>query len=168
MGKILAVIMVFSFGLQAQAFIIEPYVGIESGSDANSKTTSGTSFGLRAGMTTLGFMYGLEYQTASLTVKATTDLSVTATDLGFFFGYEAPILVRGYLTIGFASGLDAGAIVYEGKQTKIGFGYTGLPFVAINVESITRKYTKYKTGGLEGTSSYKIQTTMISLSLQLP
>lgn len=150
--------------------IIEPYVGYETGDSEDTtgadKSPKGVTFGGRLGLTTLGFMYGVEFSTGAIK----DGVMYKTTDTGLFVGYELPILLRGYFSYMLKSEatLETSGLAdvkWEGNGgTKIGIGYTGLPFFAINLEQITRKYDT-----VSGSNSNKeIKTTMISISLPLP
>lgn len=160
----------------ANAIIIEPYLGYETGSakpdsSASSNSVTGASFGARLGMTTLGFMYGVGYQTGAIK----EDVVFKNTDMSIFFGYEFPILVRAYYEYLFSSTSELQDGGFSGYKltgsggSKIGVGFTGLPLISINVEMITRKYSKSEVSGTESDySGDDMTTTMISVSLPLP
>ena len=88
-----AIAMVFTFASQAQAFFIEPFAGYALSGDIGSTSKSdvtGLDFGLRLGSSTLGFLYGVEYNMGKFVqeVPSSTDVDVDVTNLGLVVGYE--------------------------------------------------------------------------------
>jgi hypothetical protein len=157
-------------GSQANAFIVEPFLSYEMGEADNgtaSVDATGTTFGVRAGGSTLGFIYGLEYQTGSITVEDPAgDEDYDLTDMGVFVGFEFPVLIRAYATYYFSHKAEppTGSDIEGDGGIKLGVGFTGLPFVSINLEKMTRAYDK--SGG--ATIDQEIDTTILSVSLPLP
>lgn len=162
--KKLAICLVAALGLtatQAQAFFIEPFLGYEMG-HGDSDDLSGIQFGARLGGNTLGFMYGVDYTKATLE-NDQTNAETDTTDLGVVVGYEFPILLRAYYVHFLKSETDSDL---EGDGgSKIGIGYTGLPFLAINFEMITRKYDELNGASI---AESEVDTYAISLSIPLP
>lgn len=162
-------LLILSLGLSlnANAFIFEPFVSYESGENEDNEDVTGTAFGLRLGGSTLGFIYGLEYQTGSVTVDSTPEVDLDFTDMGLFAGYEFPILIRAYATYYISHKADQGANELEGSGgMKLGVGYTGLPFIAINFEKMTRTYDE--RDGVALSTDSETDSYMISVSLPLP
>lgn len=146
---------------QANAFFIEPFVGYEMG-HGDSDDLSGIQYGARLGGSTLGFLYGVEYTAASLE-NDVTNTDTDTTDMGIVVGYEFPILLRVYYSHFLKSETDSNL---EGDGgSKIGIGYTGLPFVAINFEAISRKYDELNGASIAETET---ETYAISVSIPLP
>ncbi|GIL17869.1 MAG: hypothetical protein BroJett040_16200 [Oligoflexia bacterium] len=177
MNKFLSTLVVM-LGLvistQAQAaFHIDPFLGYETGkfkSATSESDLSGTGFGARIGYSILGFSMGGEYYGASLKAKGTNgaaDTDLTDTDMGVFVGYQFPVLVRAYLTYYASSSAKITGAEFTGSGgTKIGIGYSGLPFVTINLESIARKYNKVKPDGFPSVdSTNESNTTVLSISV---
>lgn len=167
-----AFILFFCLGTYAQAgILLEPYMAYETGkakSPTGDSDASGTSFGARAGYSMLGLFAALEYNAGNFTVKGTpTDSTVTSNDMGISVGYKFPILVKAYVTYLLTSNSSSStADMSGGGGTRIGVGYTGLPFVALNFEMVSRKYTKVKPAGFaEVDQDTDVNTTAISVSL---
>lgn len=140
MKKILLVfgfILSGAFSTQAQAsIVVDPFLAYESGSN----DVTGVGFGARIGYGILGFSAGIEYGSTSFSGNGT---SGTATDLGAYVGYEFPILLRAYLSYFLDSKMDSSGSEFTGNGGyKMGVGYTGLPLISINLETIQRKYSK--------------------------
>ncbi|MCB0350400.1 MAG: outer membrane beta-barrel protein [Bdellovibrionales bacterium] len=176
MKKLFIAMAIAMFGAsQAQAgFMIEPYLGYETGSSTSSGSAdedyTGTLFGARLGYSMMGFMFGADYMTASGTIEQTGgDLDLKTTDLGAFVGYEFPIMFRIYLSYMFDSKATPDGVGYdfEGSATRFGIGYTGLPFVAINLEMIKRTYDETSTG-LSISPEQNLETYALTISLPLP
>lgn len=164
-----ALIALSLVGFQANAgFMVEPFIGYEMGEDNNSPKNdiTGTNLGIRLGGSTLGFMYGFEYQMGSLTSEPPTGTStdLDTTDMGIYVGYEFPILIRAYLTYYFSHKADAGgANDLEGDGgMKLGVSYTGLPFIVLNFETMTRSYDKV------GSVTIDTETDGIMVGIGLP
>ncbi|MCB0419373.1 MAG: hypothetical protein KDD61_00130 [Bdellovibrionales bacterium] len=150
----------------AQAFMIEPYVGYEMG-DYESHDASGFAYGARLGFDLIPmFSFGAEYYSTKSTIKypgASTD--VTLTDIGAFAMVEFPVLIRAWFTyIIDSKGSTSGSSDTKGTGTKIGVGYTGLPFVSLNFELINRKFTERGSTSISESGN----TYLISLGLPLP
>ena len=170
----LFILMSFS-GTAHAGFLIEPFVDYavsgKSKQGSADDDFSALGFGARLGMTTLGFMYGLEYATGNYTVKQSTgDVDGSFSDLGLFVGYEFPILIRAWISyyIQSKSDVDNSNVEYKGTGTKIGVGYTGLPFISINLQLLMQTYDEYEAGSLSGTLANDIKNTAYLLGVSLP
>ena len=138
-------------------FMVEPYAGfalagtIEQASIIPTVGTySGVQFGGRVGFSMLGLMGGATYNMATATDYEFTRATVTATDsakrsdLGLFVGYELPIMFRVWGSYYLDTKLEAVSNVgtsfidttetWNGTGYGLGVGFTGLPFVSLNVE----------------------------------
>ena len=67
---------------------------------------------------------------------------------------------------------SSGDITLSGSALKLGVGFTGLPFVALNLEYIMNDYNKYKSPGVDqsiDSSGYlkdaKMNSILFSLSV---
>lgn len=164
----LMILSLFSMKRAHSSILLEPYIGSHFfgsertvGSDVDK--LSGMAFGARVGFQTLGFMAGVNYKTGSFSVDdATSDID-SYTNMGAFIGYEFPILIRVWGEYVFSSTLDfeGGGELEKGNGTTLGVGYTGLPFISINLEMST--VDGYETSA--GTSSIaEFKTTFLSVS----
>ena len=175
MKKLIAsasLISIFCFGKIAHAgFLIEPFMAYETGkfkSPGSERDTTGSSFGARLGYSTLGLSVYGEYNSANMKVEASSgpDTSVTANDLGIGIGYTFPIMVRAYASYFIDSKASWTNTEVKGNGgTRIGFGFTGFPFVSINLEMLAKKYNKNTTGGVETSQDSEFATTALSVSL---
>ncbi|MEQ1663788.1 MAG: hypothetical protein ABL927_00260 [Bdellovibrionales bacterium] len=174
MKKLLLILSTTLLGLGAAhaSFMIEPYVGLEKGTYSSGGADidfSGTDIGARLGYSVLGFTFGADYMMASMTEKPSGgDVKAKNTDMGVFAGYQFPIMLQAYLTYFLSSELDADnqSDNLKGSGTRIGVGYTGLPFVVINFEMIKRTYTKL--GSVDLSNDAKYDSYAINVSLPLP
>lgn len=150
------------------AFMVEPYLGYEMGEDpdtANSDVKA-THIGIRLGGSTLGFMYGFEYDTYSGDYEVgSAKVDLDGSDLGGYVGYNFPVLFNVRLSYFLVSKADVGSSEFEGNGMKIGIGFTGLPFVNINLDRITRTYDEQDGASI---SDSDIESYMLSVSLPLP
>lgn len=181
----------FLFATSAQAgFLIEPYVGFGISSGENSNTAkveydqTAPFLGARVGYQTLGFMFGLDYtkgmeadfDTKVGSVTSTTDLDQST--FGVFVGYNLPVMLRVWgayyfdTTLEQQSGAGTGDEI-SGNGIGLGAGFTGLPFVSLNLEyrMMTLDESKDNSTGtttkLTGTDEVDYNQIMLSVSLPL-
>jgi hypothetical protein len=152
----LAALVSLGFTLPAQAgFFIEPYLGYLTGElevGSFELDYSGTSYGARLGGSTLGILYGIDYQAG--TYKAEGSESDSSWSAYALVGYDFPILFRAW----YAHLVEAdGDGDYSGS--KLGVGFTGLPFLSVNLEMVTQK---------DDDSGAKLNGYQLSVSLPLP
>lgn len=147
---------------------LEPYLGYETGKMENpgsSENVAGTNLGLKLGYESLGFALGADYMRGSLKVDSSPSQTGTNQDLGIFAQFTFPILVKVSGTYFFSNEFeDTGKLT--GSGTKIGVGYTGLPFVSLNLDLISIHYNKFKNGGTVDVDGDR-KTWMLSVSLPL-
>ena len=154
--------------------LLEPYVGIMptgkiTDDDEDYKHDKmPTVLGARVGYTKLGFNVGLDYMMAQgIEFKNVTqeyDLSET----GIFVGLDLPILLRGYVGYIVNSNLEGSITKYEkGNGFKVGVGFTGLPFVSLNLEMRNVSYDKVVISGQKSDTDLDYQSYLLSVSLPL-
>lgn len=166
-----------TFNQAAQAgVLLEPYLGYVSGQTKQASTANftGTEFGARVGYTTLGFALGVEYAATSFTDDSTPKNDLKGGDLGVFVAFKFPVLVRAYATYFPSSEIKdtaSGGIdttLKSGNVMKLGVGFTGLPFINVNLEYITSSYSKAEAGGISGDLDPKLTGTAYALSISAP
>jgi len=167
--RVFAFIIVLSFSQSSLAgLLIEPALGMfnfaqESEQTVSGNTTTsdaepeGTVTSLKLGYSTFGLALGLDH--TILTDKEDTDISST----GLFVSYKFPILVKAYATYFLSSKADG---LKSGTGTKIGVGFTGLPFVHLNVEMYTLNYDD--TDPEMSSGSFKSTITGTAFTISLP
>lgn len=190
-------IFVFS-GTTRAGVLIEPYLGYSLNGDGDMNITgnsfessySSPTIGGRLGYSILGLMFGLDYSTQSFdlenklaSINTTFEDSVKKSQLGVFVGYDLPVLLRvwgTYFISGDLSGQDPNSSSnfidnrYEftdGSGYALGAGFTGLPFVSVNLEYRTMEYDTFEFDGIDVTSSSmreKLNLSEILLSVSLP
>lgn len=192
---LLSLISLLVFSSTANAgLLIEPYLGYSLMGDGDSQigtTTYDHSYGTptlggRLGGTYLGFMAGLDYSMQTFDLKSEVGSTeykdgVKKNQLGLFVGYELPILLRvwgTYFLSGSLEGDDTAAgtqfINKNGEYSSgggyaLGVGFTGLPFVSLNLEYRTMEYDKYELNGQNvATYNEKLNLNEILLSVSLP
>lgn len=167
--KKLVVVLAMMLGMSgvAQAgVLIEPYLGYEFGktSDPDGKTT-GTVLGARLAYTLPAFVWlGLD---ATMGVSETFDPDTGSSRDGnretvsAVVGVDLPVLLRVWAAYGFHNKFktDSGAD-FEGKNMKLGVGFTGLPFISINFEYIKDEFDE--------PSPLDMKAEMYMLSVSLP
>ena len=116
----------------------------------------------------------LEIQTTTTTVKQDADQST----LGLFVGYNLPVMLRAWAAYYLSTSIElqSGAAVgdeYNGKGYGLGLGFTGLPFVSLNLEYRMMTFDELKdksagsTSTLSGTNEIDYNQLMLSVSLPL-
>lgn len=161
-----AVVMGFASASQA-SMMIEPYLGIEMGKTKNPDgKLEGTVLGARlAYELPVLFWFGVDYS-MSVSQKSKPD-SLPESDakrssLYAVAGVDLPILLRGWIGYGLMNEIKGDNSKVEGGDAmKVGIGFTGLPFVSLNLELINEKF-KESNGSRFENSSY-----MLSVSLPL-
>ena len=167
-----------SFSVNA-SILIEPHLGYNvAGGGTNSATVykySGLQMGARLGLQFVGLMGGLAYNSSSYDLKSTNTGVTTTTaekqsEIGAFLGYNAPVLLRGWL--GYYPKLKSTATdnsYIQGNTTEIGLGFTGLPFVSLNLIYRMLKYDKYTSAaGVDITLSPVYDFKEVVLGVSLP
>lgn len=161
---------------------LEPYLGYETGkikvdgtitapapgTVTNNDNLSGTDFGGKVGYSILLFAFGVDYMGGSLKEKTTSGTAnFTTTDIGAFINLKVPF-IKVSATYFASSTMKYTAGHIDGSGFKVGVGFTGLPFIAINVDMIANEYKKV-TDSTYTYSSFdaKRNTTMVSISLPL-
>lgn len=129
--------------------------GPANGTLTSDYKATGPEFGARLGYQVLGFMAGLNYGHISGKAKnaSGTKDDIKGNNLGVFAGFNAPILVRGWIAYNFSSKADIGTVTTKGKSTEFGLGFTGLPFLSMNIIYRMYDFDKVTTGGTTYTAS---------------
>ena len=168
MKHLIAAIVATLISANAMAgILIEPYLGYESGAmpatanadnfdglDASGKT-SGSVAGMRLGFT-FAFMLWLALDASNENGNFKySGLSTIGEDSKFdrstswlTVGFDFPILFRAWAGVGSVSRMNFKSdsdITLNGGSTKVGLGFTGLPFLSVNLEYIMNTYDKINT-----------------------
>lgn len=164
----------------AAGLLIEPVVGYNMGhfevdtAGAGKEKTSGTSYGGRLGYQNLGFQLGLDYLKSNLNVDDSDYGTLKTSEWAGFVGFEFPILLRVYAGYIFSANADGKFDAGAGKQkleleggsgTKLGVGFTILPFLDINLEYRKVSFDDYKFAGSKVNDKTTYDTVMLGLSL---
>jgi hypothetical protein len=184
-------LLVACFSLSANAgFLVEPYLGYKMGSgDRSTNPTtdidySSPTFGARLGYQFLGLMAGVDYSLASFDLtqeqsgSSDTVNSMKQSTFGLFVGYDFPILLRAWGAMYFDSNLEDDdsrnsnlGDEFGGDGYGLGVGFTGLPFVSINLEYRSLSYddfTDASNSANDGTLANPYDVSEIILSVSLP
>lgn len=165
--------------------LLEPYIGYESGKlTAESSfvafntvyTTSGAVLGGRIGYTfPILFWAGLDYSlTTGGNGKSDNPLlennTYTRSNLYAVAGFDFPILIRAWFGYGLMNEATAKTSTLTsklsgGQNSKLGIGFTGLPFVSINLEGYFHKPNKSDGNDLAAGESYNDAGFTLSASL---
>lgn len=169
---VFAIVVFFSASAHA-GLMIEPYVGYESGSmkqtNQSAINNTGVYYGGRLGYRVLGLKFGLDYQMGSETGKQDGHSGdYKPTDMGAFVGFEFPMLLQVYGSYFVQSKAKFEGMTddFKGDGMRFGIGWTGLPFLSVNLEVIMRTYKKY--GSTDLTDTLKGNSTALSISIPLP
>jgi hypothetical protein len=170
MKKLLLALTLITFTQASFAsLLIEPFFGmavngeLENGS--YDDTYSGNTMGARLGWQNLGLQLGVDYRISTFDADDIDD-DLKKTDISAFVGYEFPIMFRVYGAMQIAGGGEIGSTDYsEGSQTILGFGYTALPFVALNFEMVNWSYDKYDNGLTDGDTDLEGSHYLLSISV---
>ena len=190
--RILSFVAFFTASSANAGLLLEPYLGyiVSGGGDAKFSSGgstwdldySGLQLGGRLGFSKLGLMAGLDYSFGSHEVESTSGATTFKDDvdrdqLGFFVGYQFPMMLRVWGTYFFnaaSEGTQTGDHLFEntdefsGSGMALGVGYTGLPFLSINLEYRTFDYDEWKSNGVDQANFQKYETTEILLSVSAP
>jgi hypothetical protein len=145
-------------------FLIDPYVGtgqFKSTADLSSLEESETitATGARVGYSFLLLSAGIDYQMATIDKDKVTSTSI-------FVGVDLPILIRAWAEVFVSSDYDsdtAGNELTFKDGNSIGIGFTGLPFVSLNVELQNINYESEFLG-----NKYDVKTAATVFSISLP
>lgn len=175
MKKNLLILLFFAFVVNAKAdILVEPYVGINVGgtienSDSSlDEDLSGTALGARLGWQQLGLFLALDYRITSMEYSVgSADIDVDENLYSAVVGYDFPILFRvwGQYVLGGEGkiGGDGDGKFKNPSGTILGVGFTGLPFVSLNLEMANYKYDKVDSSSTDT----DISTYLLSVSLPL-
>ena len=163
MKKLVLALMLISFTSAQAGLLVEPYIGYGSIAtttdvpNADDDREGGSFVGGRLGYSFLLFSAGLDYNTGKADEYSRTESSA-------FVGFDLPILFRFYAKHIFASELKNDDFDFDFKEGyALGVGFTGLPFVVLNVEAGKQVYeAKY-----EG-DNYDIDAASLLLTVSLP
>ncbi|MGZ3770600.1 MAG: outer membrane beta-barrel protein [Bdellovibrio sp.] len=174
MKKLLAVFaLVLGFANTSNAgLMIEPYLGYEFGKtkDAIDGSLSGSQMGLRLAYSApVLFWAGLDGTFgSSATLKPDSGSNETAkrTTVYGVVGLNFPILLRAWYGYSF---MDEVNFEVRGKAkgsgSKLGVGFTGLPFVSLNFEYLNEKFTSMN--GVDISPALKNDSYIFSVSLPI-
>lgn len=163
--------------------LLEPYAGLHVNSRGTNNLSScsvncngavsGSAVGGRLGFQNMGVMLGLNGKRAWYNIEDISDSQgdgVTTT-LGFFVGYDFPILLRVW-----AEYVFSGSTTWEDNSdlswnvdngTTLGLGYKVFPFVSLNLELGSLKFNEQDNDGVSTDIDYKLDTYMLSISIPL-
>ena len=169
--KILIATLVLGFSFSSFAGLhIEPYyASVVSGKVTGTTTVSGTStdvdedvdgsyYGLKLGFSLpFGLGFGGNY--------TVNDDSSNA--MGAYVSFDFPIMIRAWVGYDFKTESKDGSVTLSGTGTKVGIGYTGLPFVCIFVEQTMATFDDLSVDGFSDVSA-DVKANYTSVGLSLP
>ncbi|MCP4913612.1 MAG: outer membrane beta-barrel protein [Oligoflexia bacterium] len=161
----------------------------------NEEKGSFIEFGGRLGYSMLGLSLGLDYNFTPSAYSLDRELPLpevteaydyTSSNFGVFVGYELPIMFRFYGSYYLSSNLKIDSDTYtgdgqdntgdefKGKGYNLGVGFTGLPFVSINLEYRSISYDERKNVSGGNTINYpsgndsEVDANTLLLSVSVP
>jgi hypothetical protein len=152
--------------------LIEPLVGFSTGNiddGTDDISSKGLSFGGRLGYQNLGFQLGVDYLNSTLDLEdVPSDYQIS--DWAAFIGYKFPIMLRvyaGYIlnSVATTEYQNVETKFEKGNGTKIGIGFTGLPFVNINLEMRQGNWDEVTSGNLSVEQEIKYKIFMLGVSV---
>lgn len=167
----LSAVLLICFAFSAKAsLLVDPYIGFgtqKSTLDAASSnfeedTQTAKFLGSRLGVSYLLFSAGVDYQLL-------TDDEVDQKNISLFFGVDLPILLRGWVEYFVDSSFEHNAIGEADFKDgySIGVGFTGLPFVSLNLEAQTLNYDMSLNSSPGQSSEVTSAAYILSVSLPL-
>ena len=164
-------LLCFAFGSSAKAgILVDPYIGFgtqKSTLDATSSnfdedTQTAKFIGSRLGFSFLLLSAGLDYQVME-------DSEVDQKNMSLFVGVDLPILLRAWAEYFIDSDFENDDVTdVEFKDGySVGVGFTGLPFVSINLEAQTINYDAKPRSNPTVTEELKSAAYILSVSLPL-
>jgi hypothetical protein len=182
---------------------IEPYLGYMLHSSEQKTTTttaldttteysaSSPLLGARLGYGMLGFSFGVDYSMSTGAFELEQDSPATttpsdkykSTNLGLYAGFTFPIMLRVWATYFINNKLEldkvggtaanSDSMELTGNGLAVGVGWTGLPFLALNLEyrMLTFDEIKRRDGtvvALPSTTFGELEAKEIVLSVSLP
>ena len=170
--KVLGALLMCSLSLQSFAgLLIDPYIGYgqyRSTADfakERSEAAGVTALGSRLGYSFILVSAGLDYQV--LETEDVFEEEASITNLSAFVGVDLPILFRFWAEYFFSSNIDSNesGVDYGFKDGYgLGVGFTGLPFVSLNLELENLNY-ELEVGNTD--FDYSVVQTVFSVSLPL-
>lgn len=151
--------------------LIDPYVGVGRATSTISASgfsvtdpdpESTTSVGARLGYSFLLLSAGIDYEMVTAGDDKLTNLSA-------FVGVDMPILIRAWAEYFVSSKFDVdGGVDRDFKDGYgIGLGFTGLPFVSLNLEVQNLNYEYDLTSAVKADQAVTATTFSVSLPLDL-
>jgi hypothetical protein len=191
-NRLFILLALIASNISVAGVLIEPQLGYTlSGSKGGSfgnvplaAKGSGVEYGARLGYQFLGLMGGFNYQHASLSVDSTIVSVDNATlsntfkkdSLGVFIGFNAPILIRAWLGYNFSEKITCTSTnnhfddgdYFKGNSTELGIGFTGLPFLSMNLIYKMDNYTTAHTVSPSADASGSMKPTEIIFAVSAP
>jgi hypothetical protein len=163
---IIAALALFT-ALPAHAgILLEPYLGYGTGSiDTTPKAdVTGLMYGARVGFTMPVLFVAADYSLGTMKAKqAGVSTNGDQTMFGIDVGASIPMVpVRAWVGYDFTNQNKSSTTKLEGNAIKLGAGFSGLPFISLNVEYIMGKYTK--ANGVDLTTDLKSNVVFLSVS----
>lgn len=175
-------VLFFLSGKTWAALLIEPVLGYNFATKAdvegysNYTAGSGVGYGGRLGYQALGtFQVGLDYLASSVSFSDSDfHKNLDTQEWGAFAGIRFPLFVKVYAAYIFsATGTnkdfksDKKLQMMDGSGAKVGVGFTGIPFVDINIEWRQYTFGDYKKDGTKQDKTVDVSGLFVGISVPL-
>jgi len=156
--------------------LIEPVAGWNAPTNLNiwdkNYVGNGGSAGGRVGFQKFGFQLGLDYLFSSIAFQ-NHDLpkKFNMNEWTIFAGFEFPAFLRvygGFILSASAETKDSNGdplILEAGSGSKVGLGFTGLPFLDINLEYRRGTWDQYKLDNVKTEKESHYNSILVAVSL---
>lgn len=168
-------------GAARASLLIEPHVGYILGGNADYNgadvSYNGPDYGARLGGQWLGVMAGLDYTHSTFaadfkTTAGSGELERKRDMIGIFAGYNFPILLRAWATYYFSAktsntqtnSFGTNGNYTKGNATELGIGFTGLPFLSLNLSYRMSTHDENQAGSINP----ELETKEIVLGVSAP
>jgi hypothetical protein len=193
---LLALLLSFFTEYARGEILVEPYYGVsrssgdgDSDGDGVNDTVvdwTGSSYGMRLGVSMAGLSVGGQYDQFSMGQDTTQPLMIDYKGGGYgvFVGYSFPVLFKFYLTLFLNAELEidklngeAAPILrliglgegskFEGSAFALGFGFTSIPFLDLFIEFRKYSWDTFIPASGESTSS-SADTGLLVFGVSIP
>ncbi len=176
MKSLLLVLLLSWSGFAQASLLVEPFIGVarpEIDSVAGRENGYGTALGARLAYQDFGFQLGLDIASLTSRVGGGYGSDMRSTQYAAFVGFRFPVLFHVYggyiLKADGDTSLNNGSTCKfsDGKGYLLGVGFSGMPFIDVNLEYRNLNYATTKLNGADAGRGSDYTAYVLSLSLPL-